>query len=157
MTCVEPTQNSRKLTEARKRLRGLMTKHQRVQMAPVAMRAAFWLRESDEAGRAKSAAPASTRPHCTESLVRWMRRHQICLTFMMGAQKWTVLGPMGEFQNLLNVLSCLMDAASAAVVCHRRCAKRRLLWMLVRRAGWRKARRPKRAADMVIVGALAVR
>ena len=43
---------------------GLMTKHQRVQILPVAMRATFWDSESDSAGRAKSAAPARTRPHC---------------------------------------------------------------------------------------------
>lgn len=65
-----------------KRFLGLMTKHQRVQIKPVAMSAPFWERESDSTGRAKSAAPARTRPH-----------------FMMGAQKWTVLGPTGEFQS----------------------------------------------------------
>ena len=40
-----------------------MTKHQRVQMAPVQVRAAFWVRESWEAGRARSAAPAMTIDH----------------------------------------------------------------------------------------------
>jgi hypothetical protein len=65
-----------------KRFLGLMTKHQRVQIKPVAMRAPFCESESDSTGRAKSAAPARTRPH-----------------FMMGAQKWTVLGPTGEDQS----------------------------------------------------------
>lgn len=45
-------------------LRGLMIKHQRVQIAPVAIRAAFWVRESFSAGRAKSETPAITRAHC---------------------------------------------------------------------------------------------
>jgi len=66
---VAPTQNSRKLTEARNRLRGLMMKHQRVQIRPVAVRAAFWERERSFAGRAKSAAPARTRPHCRRMIV----------------------------------------------------------------------------------------
>ena len=47
-------------------LRGLMMKHQRVHMAPVAMRAAFCDSERTSAGRAKSAAPARTTPHCQE-------------------------------------------------------------------------------------------
>ena len=68
-TCVLPTQNRRKLTEARKRLRGLITKHQRVQIRPVATRALFCEREREEAGRAKSAAPARTSPHCSFSRV----------------------------------------------------------------------------------------
>lgn len=46
-----------------KRLRGLMMKHQRVQIAPVAVNAAFCVRDSDSAGRAKSLMPAKTRPH----------------------------------------------------------------------------------------------
>ena len=61
---VAPTQKRRKLTEARNRLRGLIMKHQRVQMRPVAVSAAFWESERSFAGRAKSAAPARTRPHC---------------------------------------------------------------------------------------------
>lgn len=44
-------------------LRGLIIKHQRVQMAPVAIRAAFWVRDSFSAGRAKSEIPAMTRAH----------------------------------------------------------------------------------------------
>lgn len=48
---------------AHKRFRGLMTKHHLVQMRPVAINAAFCVRERDSAGRAKSAAPARTRPH----------------------------------------------------------------------------------------------
>lgn len=47
-----------------KRFLGLMMKHHLVQMAPVAIKAAFWDRERFSAGRAKSAAPARTRPHC---------------------------------------------------------------------------------------------
>jgi hypothetical protein len=65
---VAPTQKSRKLTEARNRLRGLMMKHQRVQIRPVQVRAAFWESERSFAGRAKSAAPARTRPHCEEEV-----------------------------------------------------------------------------------------
>lgn len=38
--------------------------HQRVQMAPVAIRAPFWVRESFSAGRLKSEIPAMTRAHC---------------------------------------------------------------------------------------------
>ena len=60
---VAPTQKSRKLTEARNMLRGLMMKHQRVQIRPVQVRAAFCESERSEAGRAKSAAPARTSPH----------------------------------------------------------------------------------------------
>ncbi|KAJ0163590.1 hypothetical protein CTA2_2745 [Colletotrichum tanaceti] len=41
-----------------------MIRHQRVQMMPVAVRAAFWVRDSFSAGRAKSATPARTRAHC---------------------------------------------------------------------------------------------
>lgn len=44
--------------------RGVMIMHQRVQMAPVAMRAPFCVRESFSAGRWKSEIPAMTRPHC---------------------------------------------------------------------------------------------
>lgn len=46
-------------------LRGLMIKHQRVQIAPVAIRAAFWVRDSFSAGRLKSEIPAMTRAHCS--------------------------------------------------------------------------------------------
>lgn len=45
--------------------RGFMTKHQRVQIVPVAMRARFCWREMVSAGRAKSETPAMTRPHCS--------------------------------------------------------------------------------------------
>lgn len=44
--------------------RGLMIKHQRVQMRPVQVRAKFWVKESFSAGRAKSAIPAMTIAHC---------------------------------------------------------------------------------------------
>lgn len=44
-------------------LRGLMIRHQRVQMAPVAIRAQFWVRDSFSAGRLKSEIPAMTRAH----------------------------------------------------------------------------------------------
>jgi hypothetical protein len=40
-----------------------MIKHQRVQMAPVAVRAPFCVRESFSAGRWKSEIPAMTRAH----------------------------------------------------------------------------------------------
>lgn len=43
---------------------GVMTKHQRVQIVPVATRARFWVRESFSAGRARSEMPAMTRDHC---------------------------------------------------------------------------------------------
>ena len=43
---------------------GRMTKHQRVQMRPVQVRAKFWVKESFSAGRAKSDTPARTRDHC---------------------------------------------------------------------------------------------
>lgn len=43
---------------------GLMIKHQRVQMAPVAVKAAFWVRERVSAGRQKSETPARTSAHC---------------------------------------------------------------------------------------------
>ena len=48
---------------------GLMIKHQRVQIAPVQVRAAFWVRERDSAGRAKSETPARTRAHWFELAV----------------------------------------------------------------------------------------
>lgn len=43
-----------------------MIKHQRVQMKPVAVRAAFWVRDSFSAGRKKSDTPARTTAHCVE-------------------------------------------------------------------------------------------
>lgn len=144
---------------------GLMTKHHRVQMAPVHMSAKFWVRESDSAGRAKSAAPARTSPHCCLSAIVYStillavpvacavfqklnvtssssfldlaihpRRHSQMvttdsniqnhveiiigrykhnLTFIIGAQKCTVFGPMGLFHSLTMAFS---DGA-AAVVC----------------------------------------
>lgn len=48
---------------------GLMIKHQRVQIAPVQVRAAFWVRERDSAGRVKSETPARTRAHWFELAV----------------------------------------------------------------------------------------
>lgn len=56
--------------------RGLMIMHQRVQMAPVAMRAPFCVRESFSAGREKSEIPAITRPHC-------LRRISLCPSTVM--------------------------------------------------------------------------
>lgn len=44
-------------------LRGLIIRHQRVQMAPVAIRAQFWVKDSFSAGRLKSEIPAMTRAH----------------------------------------------------------------------------------------------
>ena len=43
---------------------GLMTKHHRVQIMPVAISARFCCSERDSAGRVKSDAPAITKPHC---------------------------------------------------------------------------------------------
>lgn len=40
-----------------------MTKHHLVQIDPVAIKAAFCVKESFSAGRKKSAAPARTTPH----------------------------------------------------------------------------------------------
>lgn len=53
-----------KMNKTYKMLRGLMIKHQRVQIAPVAISAAFWVRESFSAGRPKSEIPAMTKAHC---------------------------------------------------------------------------------------------
>jgi hypothetical protein len=47
---------------------GRMTKHQRVQMRPVQVRAKFWVKESFSAGRAKSEIPARTRDHYNQSV-----------------------------------------------------------------------------------------
>ena len=75
------------------------------------------------------------------------------LTFIIGAQKCTVLGPTGELKNLLkppaSAFAFTVSAASAAVVCAR-------LWVIWRRAtGWRKvvcaARRPNRVKDDIVV------
>lgn len=65
VTWVAPTQKRKKLTVARKTFLGLMIKHHRVQMAPVAMSARFCWRERFWAGRKKSDTPASTSPHCS--------------------------------------------------------------------------------------------
>lgn len=43
---------------------GLIIRHHLVQIAPVAMRAAFCVRDSLSAGRAMSERPAKTRTHC---------------------------------------------------------------------------------------------
>jgi hypothetical protein len=73
---------------------------------------------------------------------------------MMGAQKWTVLGPTGELKNLLNPDTSLLvaSAASDTVDCARRWANVLTFW---RAADWRKvfwmARRPNRA-DMMAAG-----
>lgn len=50
-----------------KRFLGLIMKHHRVQMAPVAVKAMFCVRESFSAGRWKSLIPAITRAHCVSS------------------------------------------------------------------------------------------
>ena len=50
--------------ETYKMFLGLMIKHHRVQIRPVAVRATFWVTESFSAGRAKSETPARTRHHC---------------------------------------------------------------------------------------------
>lgn len=43
---------------------GFMTKHQRVHISPVAVRARFCVKERFSAGRQKSLTPARTRAHC---------------------------------------------------------------------------------------------
>lgn len=74
-----------------RRFRGLMTKHHRVQITPVAVRATFWVRERLSAGRAKSLIPARTMLHCPE-----VNRHDFIRiaeyfhrrTFMTGALEY---------------------------------------------------------------------
>lgn len=100
-------------------------RHQRVQIRPVAVRAPFCWRESFSAGRAKSAMPARTRAH-----------------FMTGAQKWTVLKPMGLSHILWNQPGAA--APSAVEDCHLRpadhcCRPRALL-----RKGPARVRRVRR-------------
>jgi hypothetical protein len=58
-------------TETYRIFLGLMIKHHRVQMAPVQVRAKFWVRERFSAGRAKSAIPARTRHHYFFMLDLW--------------------------------------------------------------------------------------
>jgi hypothetical protein len=77
---------------------GLIIKHHLVQIRPVAVRAPFCVKLSFSAGRAKSLIPAITSAH-----------------FMTGAQKCTVLRPMGESHMRLNQLGC---GPSAVVDCH---------------------------------------
>jgi hypothetical protein len=45
-----------------------MMKHHRVQIAPVVVRARFWVRERLSAGRAKSLTPARTMDHWVKSM-----------------------------------------------------------------------------------------
>jgi len=45
------------------RFLGLIMKHHRVQIVPVAVRARFWVMDREEAGRAKSDMPARTKDH----------------------------------------------------------------------------------------------
>lgn len=71
-------------------------------------------------------------------------------TFMMGAQKCTVLGPTGELKNLEKAVSSLAAscATCSAVDWYRRWPAERRFW----RRGWRRAwvaRRPKRAVDIL--------
>lgn len=49
-----------------------MTKHQRVHMIPVAVRARFCVRERFSAGRQKSLIPAMTRAHCANFAISHM-------------------------------------------------------------------------------------
>lgn len=54
---------------------GLIMKHQRVQIAPVAVRARFCVRERFSTGRQKSLMPARTMDHCkwlVSSLSFWL-------------------------------------------------------------------------------------
>lgn len=60
--------------KAYRTFRGVMIIHQRVQMAPVAMRAPFCVRESFSAGRWKSEIPAMTRPHCASLAIPSIQR-----------------------------------------------------------------------------------
>jgi len=59
-----------------------MMKHQRVHMAPVAMRAAFCDSERTSAGRAKSAAPARTTPHCEDDELAHVLPSHLDLLFL---------------------------------------------------------------------------
>lgn len=54
-------------------------------MAPVANNESCWMAETFSTGLTISPAPAMTNPH-----------------FIMGAQKCTVLGPVGEFKKARN-------------------------------------------------------
>ena len=63
---------------------------------------------------------------------------------MIGAQKCTVLGPMGLFQNLVRVLCCTAPSEAAALLSYLRPAKRIWRWKLERKV-WPK-RRPSREA-----------
>src|SRR5690606_945387 len=74
---------------------GLIIKHHRVQMRPVQVRAMFWVTESFSAGRAKSEMPAITSAH-----------------FMTGAQKCTVLRPIGLFHMRLTHGSLASEPAA---------------------------------------------
>jgi len=51
------------------RFLGLIIKHHRVQIVPVAVRARFWVMDREEAGRAKSDMPARTKDHFGHRLV----------------------------------------------------------------------------------------
>lgn len=63
---------------------GLMTNDQRVQISAVANKDRFCTPETFSTGLFISFSPAKTNPH-----------------FKVGAQKWTVLGPVSLFKNLL--------------------------------------------------------
>ncbi len=56
---------------------GLMIKHHRVQIAPVAVRATFWVRESFSAGRVKSAIPEMTIPHYVHCVSEYAQSPEI--------------------------------------------------------------------------------
>lgn len=161
---------------------GLMMRHQRVQMKPVAVRAAFWVRESFSAGRAKSETPARTRAHCVKNqklvslLLRDCGGHQMMgrgqkHTFITGAQKCTVFRPTGLSHMRWNQLCCCCWAPAPLpppLLCHRRDhswrrytdrkgVARAKAWRVVAAAAeaWkagRDAARAKLAADAVVGG-----
>lgn len=70
-------------------------------MTAVASNERFCAPDTFSTGRLKSLAPANTRPHLS-----------------VGAQKWTVLGPVGEFHILLNMLFIVaLDMSVCVCVC----------------------------------------
>ena len=71
------------------------------------------------------------------------RRERI-YTFMIGAQKCTVFGPMGLFQNFAKAPCCTAPSEPAALLSYLRPAKRICRWKLERKV-WPK-RRPIREA-----------
>lgn len=95
------------LTLKRYQFLGMITREYLDQMVPVAARAVDWEADSFSAGRARSPRPAITSPHLKD-----------------GAQKKTVFGPAGWFQNGWNLAGTILSALlinaryiAAMVVC----------------------------------------